>query len=144
MGRAATVLVVEDDATIASAMATHLEASGFATAQAYDGFDALERLALEDVDALVLDLLLPHVDGWEVLETMRERGNETPVLVVSALGADVARARALALGADDFLVKPFSMGELIARVRAAVSRPPLEAIDPELAPLVYNLFYGWL
>jgi two-component system OmpR family response regulator len=140
---APTVLVVEDDGTIASAMAAHLRTAGFAPVEARDGREALARLASEAVDCCVLDLLLPELDGWEVLETMRGRGDVTPVLAVSALGADAARARALAVGADDFLAKPFSMGELVAQVRDVMSSADLDQVSPELAPLVFSLLYGW-
>ena len=82
----------------------------------------LARLRYEKPDACVLDLMLPGLDGWKLIETVRAEGIGTPIVVVSARGTEGDRIRALELGADDYLVKPFSMGELVARVRAAVRR----------------------
>jgi two-component system alkaline phosphatase synthesis response regulator PhoP len=116
------VLIVEDDDVIADGMARHLEASGFDAVAVERGELGLARLRYERPDACVLDLMLPGLDGWELIETVRGEGIGTPIVVVSARGTEGDRIRALELGADDYLVKPFSMGELVARVRAAVRR----------------------
>jgi DNA-binding response OmpR family regulator len=118
----AKVLIVEDDEVIAKAMATHLAASGFDPLYVGKGRAGLARLRFERPDVCVLDLMLPELDGWELISTARSEGIGTPIVVVSARGTEHDRVRALDLGADDYLVKPFSMRELVARVRAAARR----------------------
>jgi DNA-binding response OmpR family regulator len=116
------VLVVEDDAVIARAMATHLSAGGFDPVWVANGETGVARLRFERPDVCVLDLMLPTLDGWSLIEIARSEGIGTPIVVVSARGTEQDRIRALELGADDYLVKPFSMRELVARVRAAARR----------------------
>src|SRR5213594_114320 len=116
------VLIVEDDEVIAEGMARHLEAGGFDAVAVEKGTQGLARLRYEKPDVCVLDLMLPGVDGWRVIETARAEGIGTPIVVVSARGTEHDRVHALEIGADDYLVKPFSMKELVARVRAAARR----------------------
>jgi DNA-binding response OmpR family regulator len=116
------VLIVEDDEVIARGMAQHLEASGFDALTVGRGDLALARLRFERPDVCVLDLMLPSIDGWRLIETARNEGIGTPIVVVSARGTEHDRVHALEIGADDYLVKPFSMKELVARVRAAARR----------------------
>jgi DNA-binding response OmpR family regulator len=116
------VLIVEDDAVIARAMATHLAESGFDPVWVANGETGVARLRFERPDVCVLDLMLPALDGWSLIEIARSEGIGTPIVVVSARGTEQDRVRALELGADDYLVKPFSMRELVARVRAAARR----------------------
>jgi two-component system alkaline phosphatase synthesis response regulator PhoP len=116
------VLIVEDDAVIARAMATHLAANGFDPVRVANGETGIARLRFERPDVCVLDLMLPTLDGWSLIELARSEGIGTPIVVVSARGTEQDRIRALDLGADDYLVKPFSMRELVARVRAAARR----------------------
>jgi DNA-binding response OmpR family regulator len=118
----AKVLIVEDDEVIAKAMSTHLAAAGFDPLYVGKGQAGLARLRFERPDVCVLDLMLPGIDGWALIETARSEGIGTPIVVVSARGTEHDRVRALDLGADDYLVKPFSMRELVARVRAAARR----------------------
>jgi DNA-binding response OmpR family regulator len=118
----AKVLIVEDDEVIGRGMASHLALAGFDPLLVERGEAGLARLRYERPDACVLDLMLPGLDGWDLIETVRGEGIGTPIVVVSARGTEGDRIRALELGADDYLVKPFSMGELVARVRAAVRR----------------------
>jgi two-component system alkaline phosphatase synthesis response regulator PhoP len=118
----ARVLIVEDDEVIADGMARHLEAGGFDAVAVTKGEQGLARLRYEKPDVCVLDLMLPGVDGWNVIETARAEGIGTPIVVVSARGTEHDRVHALEIGADDYLVKPFSMKELVARVRAAARR----------------------
>jgi DNA-binding response OmpR family regulator len=118
----AKVLIVEDDEVIAEGMAQHLAAAGFDPVRVPDGQKALARLRFERPDVCVLDLMLPEVDGWALLETVRAEGIGTPIVVVSARGTEHDRVHALEIGADDYLVKPFSMKELVARVQAAARR----------------------
>jgi DNA-binding response OmpR family regulator len=118
----AKVLIVEDDEVIAEGMAQHLAAAGFDPVRVPDGQKALARLRFERPDVCVLDLMIPEVDGWALLETVRAEGIGTPIVVVSARGTEHDRVHALEIGADDYLVKPFSMKELVARVQAAARR----------------------
>src|SRR5438874_8342340 len=116
------VLIVEDDEVIAQGMTRHLGASGFDATWVPNGDQGLARLRHEQPDACVLDLMLPGLDGWKLIETLRAEGVATPIVVVSARGTEHDRVHALEIGADDYLVKPFSMKELVARVRAAARR----------------------
>jgi two-component system alkaline phosphatase synthesis response regulator PhoP len=115
-------LIVEDDDVIANGMAAHLKAEGFEPIVVTKGDQGLARLRYERPDVCVLDLMLPERDGWSVIETARAEGIGTPIVVVSARGTEHDRVHALEIGADDYLVKPFSMKELAARVRAAARR----------------------
>ena len=118
----AKVLIVEDDEVIAQGMARHLAAAGFDPLWVGKGEAGLARLRFERPDVCVLDLMLPGIDGWKLIETAREEGIGTPIVVVCARGTEHDRIHALEIGADDYLVKPFSMKELVARVRAAARR----------------------
>jgi two-component system alkaline phosphatase synthesis response regulator PhoP len=118
----AKVLIVEDDAVIANGMARHLDAAGFDPLVVGRGELGLARLRFENPDVCVLDLMLPELDGWKLIETARAEGIGTPIVVVSARGTEHDRVHALEIGADDYLVKPFSMRELVARVAAAARR----------------------
>jgi len=130
------VLIVEDDAVIAEGMARHLEAGGFDAVSVAKGEQGLARLRYERPDVCVLDLMLPGQDGWSVIETARAEGIGTPIVVVSARGTEHDRVHALEIGADDYLVKPFSMKELVARVRAAARRGVRPQEVPRGEPIV--------
>ena len=116
------VLIFEDDELIAEGMAQHLTAAGLDPVRVAAGEVGLARLRHERPDVLVLDLMLPGLDGWSLIEKAREEGIGTPIIVVSARGTEHDRVHALQIGADDYLVKPFSMKELVARVQAAARR----------------------
>ncbi|MBX5473794.1 MAG: response regulator transcription factor [Thermoleophilia bacterium] len=116
------VLIVEDDEVIARGMARHLDAAGFDAVWVGSGEQGLARLRYEKPDVCVLDLMLPGLDGWKLIETVRAEGIGTPIVVVSARGTEHDRVHALEIGADDYLVKPFSMKELVARARVAARR----------------------
>src|ERR671921_1567177 len=118
----AKVLIIEDDEVIAQGMARHLSAAGFDAVGVANGETGLARLRYERPDVCVLDLMLPGIDGWKVIEQARSEGIGTPIVVVSARGTEHDRVHALEIGADDYLVKPFSMRELVARVGAAARR----------------------
>ena len=118
----AKVLIVEDDRVIAEGMARHLSSAGFDPVVVGKGEQGLARLRFERPDVVVLDLMLPERDGWSVIENARAEGIGTPIVVVSARGTEHDRVHALEIGADDYLVKPFSMKELVARVHAAARR----------------------
>jgi DNA-binding response OmpR family regulator len=118
----AKVLIVEDDEVIADGMARHLSSAGFEPVRVTNGTQGLARLRFEQPDVCIVDLMIPGTDGWRLIETAREEGIGTPILVVSARGTEHDRVHALEIGADDFLVKPFSMKELVARVQATARR----------------------
>ena len=118
----AKVLIVEDDEVIAEGMARHLASAGFDAFWVGQGETGLARLRFERPDVCVLDLMLPGLDGWSFIEHARREGIGTPIIVVSARGTEHDRVHALEIGADDYLVKPFSMKELVARVQAAARR----------------------
>ncbi len=118
----AKVLIVEDDEVIGRGISGHLANAGFEPLLVARGETGLARLRFERPDVVVLDLMLPGIDGWELIRTARAEGIGTPILVVSARGTEQDRVKTLELGADDYLVKPFSMQELVARVRAAARR----------------------
>jgi DNA-binding response OmpR family regulator len=115
-------LVVEDDPDIQTDLARALEAAGFVVDRAGDGDDAWYRGDVEDYDAAVLDLGLPRLDGLSVLRRWRAAGRAFPVIVVSARGDWTEKVEGIEAGADDYMAKPFEMGELVARVRALVRR----------------------
>ena len=119
--RMAKILIIEDDDVIAQGMARHLQAAGFDAVGVANGESGLARLRFERPDVCVLDLMLPGLDGWKVIEQARGEGIGTPIVVVSARGTEHDRVHALEIGADDYLV-PFSMKELVARVGAAARR----------------------
>jgi DNA-binding response OmpR family regulator len=116
------VLVVEDEHKVASALKEGLEGEGYDVVVEHTGETALARLRTELFDVLLLDLLLPGRDGLHVLTTLREQGNETPVLVLTARDTIEDRVTGLNSGADDYLVKPFAFVEVVARVRALLRR----------------------
>jgi two-component system, OmpR family, response regulator len=120
------LLLVEDDAKLARAVSRGLRHEGFAVDEAVDGEQALLEAAVWDYDAIVLDVLLPGRDGFEVCRALRERGCWAPVLMLTARGRVDDRIGGLDAGADDYLVKPFDFGELLARLRALLRRAPAE------------------
>jgi two-component system response regulator MprA len=116
------ILVVDDEPAVRDAVDRALRVEGYETQLAADGAEALEALAERAPDALVLDLLMPHVDGLEVCRRLRAAGDRTPVLVLTARDGVPDRVRGLDAGADDYLVKPFALEELLARLRALLRR----------------------
>jgi two-component system alkaline phosphatase synthesis response regulator PhoP len=116
------VLLVEDDVRLATLTQTYLEERGLEVLRAPDGEAALDLLRATTVTAVVLDLMLPGIDGFEVLRRLRKDRVTTPVVILSARGEEWDRVQGLELGADDYVVKPFSMREVLLRVRAQLAR----------------------
>ena len=115
------ILIVEDEESIADLEKDYLELSGFEVEIENDGTKGLERALHEEFDLFILDLMLPGVDGFEICKKIRETKN-TPILMVSAKKDDIDKIRGLGLGADDYVTKPFYMGELLARIRVALRK----------------------
>lgn len=115
------ILIVEDDKKTASLVALYLEREGFQTVIASDGLRALELAKSRQPAFVILDLMLPGVDGWEVCRQLR-RTSDIPILMLTARGEEVDRVSGLTLGADDYVAKPFSPRELVARVKAILRR----------------------
>ena len=115
------ILIVEDEESIAELEKDYLELSGFEVEIENDGTNGLARALAEDFDLFILDLMLPGIDGFEICKEIREKKN-TPILMVSAKKDDIDKIRGLGLGADDYITKPFSPSELVARVKAHLAR----------------------
>ena len=125
------ILLVEDEADLAATLRKTLVESGFSVDLTVDGEEALWQAEGAAYDVIVLDLMIPIVDGWEVLKRIRARGDCSPVLVLTARDATIDKVRALDAGADDYLTKPFTLDELLARIRALIRRA---AVSP--APVI--------
>jgi DNA-binding response OmpR family regulator len=120
-GRENPVLIVEDDQNTATLVATYLEREGFTTVIANDGEQALEMAHLHQPVFIILDLMLPKIDGWEVCRRLR-KVSDVPILMLTAREEEIDRVMGLSLGADDYVVKPFSPRELVERVKAILRR----------------------
>ena len=120
--RAMRVLVVDDDAAVRNSLDRALRVNGYDVELAVDGVDALNRVASQPPDAMVLDVLMPNMDGLEVCRRLRSGGDQTPVLMLTAQDGVTERVAGLDAGADDYLPKPFALDELLARLRALLRR----------------------
>ena len=142
------VLIVEDQATLAALLARGLREEGHAADVAERGEDALWMAAAAPYDAIVLDIMLPGIDGFETCRALRKRGVWSPVLMLTARDAVGDRVSGLDAGADDYLTKPFSFEELLARLRALVRRAPaerpvtVEVGDLKLDPAAHRVWRG--
>jgi len=121
-----TVLIVEDDPSIALGLRMNLEAEGYGVLSAEDGEKALEVVREKEPHLVILDVMLPAMNGFEVLRTLRHDGFTMPIIVLSARTGEIDKVTGLELGAEDYVAKPFSLAELLARIRAALRRagPP--------------------
>jgi two-component system, OmpR family, alkaline phosphatase synthesis response regulator PhoP len=124
------ILVVEDDLAILTGLSMNLRFEGYEVLQAQDGRQGLARALDEAPDLMVLDVMLPELNGFEVLKELRQRGRDTPVVVLSAKSTEPDKIVGLNLGADDYVVKPFGLQELLARIKAVLRRryPPLAQV----------------
>jgi len=132
------ILIVEDEPKVAQLVKKGLEAENFSADVAADGIEALESAAREHYDLVVLDLMLPKLDGLDVLTQWRKNGMSAPVLVLTARTSVAERVKGLESGADDYLVKPFSFEELLARIRVLLRRPTGAANELRVGDLVVN------
>ncbi|MEZ4375254.1 MAG: response regulator transcription factor [Polyangiaceae bacterium] len=122
METAKRILVVEDDPSISMGLSMNLEAEGYSVAVAEDGEQGLKLAREFKPDLLVLDVMLPRLNGFEVLRTLRGEGVAVPIIMLSARGAEMDKVMGLELGAEDYITKPFGLAELLARVKAVLRR----------------------
>jgi len=128
-----TVLIVEDEQNIVDILAFNLSRDGYDTIEAYDGVTGLQLALEHNPDLILLDLMLPGMNGFEVCRRVRESGSSTPILMLTAREEEADKVMGLELGADDYITKPFSMRELLARVKANIRRGAMAA--PAAAPV---------
>ena len=141
------LLLVEDDDKIASTVRRGLEAEGFSVSIASNGHDGIWLASEAAFDLIVLDIMLPGRNGYEICRDLRDRGNWTPILMLTAKSGDLDEAEALELGADDYLSKPFSFPVLVARIRALLRRTgrnptPVSVGDLRMNPLARRVWRG--
>ena len=122
-----TVLIVEDEKNIVDILCFNLQREGYATLEAYDGEDGLEKAQSEKPDLILLDVMLPKMNGFDVCRTLRKGRNNVPVVILTAREEETDKVLGLEIGADDYITKPFSMRELIARVGANIRRTVMSA-----------------
>lgn len=127
------ILVVEDEPNLRQLLVNNLGYEGYSVAAVDDGRPALAAHQQQRADLIVLDLMLPHLDGFQVLEALRGRNDQVPVLMLTARGEEADRVKGLSVGADDYLVKPFSVLELVARIKAILRRT-----QPTLPPALLS------
>ena len=117
------ILIVDDEPEIVRGLEDNLRFEGYHTSTAADGREALAAAAREAPDLILLDIMMPGLGGWDVCRELRGRGIDVPIIMLTARGEETDRVRGLELGADDYITKPFSLRELLARVRAVLRRP---------------------
>lgn len=133
------ILVVEDDLSILTGLSMSLRFEGFEVLQAQDGRSGLQKALDEAPDLMILDVMMPQMNGFEVLEELKRRGSTVPVVVLSAKGVETDKIMGLNLGADDYVVKPFGLQELLARVRAVLRRRHRDEEPVRFADTVVDL-----
>ena len=127
MDRQKTVLIVEDEKNIVDILRFNLQREGYQTLEAYDGEEGLRKAQTEKPDLILLDVMLPRMNGFEVCRALRQAGDNVPVIILTAREEETDKVLGLELGADDYITKPFSMRELIARVGANIRRTSMAA-----------------
>ncbi len=124
------VLIVDDDTNIAELLRLYLEKDGFETVIAHDGEEAIVKFNLNDPDLILLDIMLPKLDGWQVCRTIR-KSSQVPIIMLTAKGETFDKILGLDLGADDYVTKPFDSKEVVARVRAVLRRSSSDDVEAE-------------
>ena len=132
------ILIVEDDKDISKAIVKVLKLENYQVETVYDGMMALDYLDYEEYDGVILDIMMPKLDGVSVVKEMRKRGDKTPVIMLTAKSEVSDKVTGLDAGADDYLTKPFSMKELLARVRAITRRKNSEIVTFSFEDLILN------
>ena len=128
-----TVLIVEDEKNIVDILRFNLQREGYQTREAYDGEDGLAQALSDRPDLILLDVMLPKVNGFDVCRRLREKGDNVPVIILTAREEEADKVLGLEIGADDYITKPFSMRELIARVGANIRRTSMAAAPASAA-----------
>ena len=117
-----TVLIVDDEKSIVDILNFNLKKEGYSTLLAYDGLEGLELASTRGPDLILLDVMLPHMNGFDICRKLREMGNQCPIIMLTAREEESDKVLGLELGADDYITKPFSVRELLARVKANIRR----------------------
>ncbi|HSR52254.1 MAG TPA: response regulator transcription factor [Acidobacteriota bacterium] len=125
------VLIVEDEEAMGVALRDGFQYEGYDVSLATDGTQALEKVGQEEPDLMILDVMLPKVNGLDVCKTLRKDGNRVPIIMLTARGQEIDRVRGLKIGADDYVTKPFSLMELMARVEALLRRSSFASEDQD-------------
>jgi two-component system, OmpR family, alkaline phosphatase synthesis response regulator PhoP len=126
------ILIVEDDESITLGLEMNLQAEGYDVSIAVDGEDGLRRAQQDDFDLVILDVMLPKMNGFEVVRALRSQAQHVPIVMLSARGAEMDKVMGLELGAEDYITKPFSLAELLARVKAVLRRDGIARQKPGL------------
>ena len=128
------ILIVEDELSMVKGLKDNLEFEGFETDTAMDGNLGLQKVLLNKYDLIILDVMLPGVSGFDICKGARKEGVNTPIILLTAKGEEIDKVLGLELGADDYITKPFSLRELLARIKAILRRPPIGkegSVEPE-------------
>lgn len=133
------ILVVDDEQRIRDLITQYLTIDGYDVEQAKDGIDALTKISKGDIDLCILDVMMPFMDGYTCLKEMRNRGFKTPVIILSAKGEEYDKIQGFEAGTDDYVVKPFSPKELMARVKAVINR-----VNPDAGESKERYIFGGL
>ena len=131
------ILVVDDDREIVSAIAIYLENEGMHVVKAYDGLEALEAVAQGNIHLIVMDIMMPKLDGWQVCREIRKKSN-CPIIMITAKGETFDKVLGLELGADDYVVKPFDAKEIVARIKAVTRRTGKPAVENDVKEVSYD------
>ena len=134
-----TVLIVEDEKNIVDILRFNLQREGYRTLEAYDGKDGLDKAVSENPDLILLDVMLPQMNGFDVCRALRSQGSNVPVIILTAREEEADKVLGLEIGADDYITKPFSMRELIARVGANIRRTAMNAANKNAGELIDSL-----
>jgi DNA-binding response OmpR family regulator len=132
------ILVVEDDTSILTGLVDLLEAEGYSVSTAQDGEDALRAYGEEKPSLILLDIMIPEKSGYDVCRDIRKKDETTPILMLTAKGQEVEKVVGLETGADDYIVKPFGVSELLARIRAHLRRSRLKPPEKNTEPIVFG------
>lgn len=135
------LLVVEDEIKIGEYLRQGLVESGFIVDLAHNGLDGYHKAATEEYDLIILDVMLPDISGWKIIESLRETNKKTPIILLTAMGTVDDKVKGFSLGADDYLVKPFSFAELLARIKSLLRRnvPQTNLLELSIADLVMDI-----
>ncbi len=138
MQKNSRILLIEDDESISMGLSLNLEAEGYSVAVSADGEEGLAKARAERFDLVIIDVMLPKVNGFEIVRTLRAVGNRVPIVMLSARGAELDKVMGLELGAEDYVTKPFGLAELLARIKAVLRRDAI-ARSAEKAVVVGEL-----